>query len=48
MDRAIFEVFRNGKTTGRRFNSRIAAEGYARKLGGEVRVVGSDASSSAE
>ncbi len=32
----IYEVTRQGKPTGRRFTSLIAAQGYARRIGGEV------------
>lgn len=39
----VYEVTRQGRPTGRRFTSLIAAQGYARRIGGEV--VSPDASS---
>jgi len=35
-----FEVFKNGKSTGRKFTSLISAQSYARSIGGEVMTVG--------
>lgn len=37
--RVLYEVFLNDSSTGRRFNSLITAQSYARKIGGEVRAL---------
>lgn len=36
---ATFEVWKNDRTTGRKFTSLISAQSYARSVGGEVREV---------
>jgi hypothetical protein len=35
----MYEVFVNDTSSGRRFNSLITAQSYAKKIGGEVRTV---------
>jgi len=37
--RVIYEVFLNDSSSGRRFNSLITAQQYAKKIGGEVRAL---------
>lgn len=37
--RVMYEVFLNDSSTGRKFNSLITAQSYARKIGGEVRAL---------
>lgn len=37
--RVMYEVFVNDTSSGRRFNSLITAQSYAKKIGGEVRTV---------
>ena len=36
---ATFEVYKNDRTTGRKFTSLISAQAYARSVGGEVREI---------
>jgi len=35
----MYEVFLNDASTGRKFNSLITAQSYAKKVGGEVRAI---------
>jgi hypothetical protein len=37
--RVMYEVFLNDTSTGRKFNSLITAQSYAKKVGGEVRAI---------
>lgn len=37
--RVMYEVYLNDTSTGRKFNSLITAQSYARKIGGEVRAL---------
>jgi len=36
---AMFEVYKNDRTTGRKFTSLASAQAYARSVGGEVREI---------